>query len=392
MIAKGNPHGDGARLASYLVKGRRGELAELAVLRGFAAGDPAAAFRQEQFRARGTKAAAGFFHCYVRLAPGERLTRQQWIEVVAARAERTLGFTGQPCAMSFHIDRATGARHLHLAWSRIACRADGRLYALDPGLYKLKLKELSRALEQQLGLKIVSSERQPGDRARAAGRGEFEESRRLDTDLKTIRTTILDCFETSDSGRAFNAALAAAGLMLAQGDKRDCFVVIDAAGGHHALNKKLTGLTFAQIRQRLGGPDLAQLPGVDQAQTRQRARLAEGAADPAREFSRAASRAAEPAPEAVETRKHGRAARMYPNRRHLRSRRRSAPRRRRLTGGAGRSCSGISPARSPFASGAWCRCRTDRRQSRRSSRAARRPDGAEIPRATERRPGPGTRQ
>lgn len=316
MIAKGNPHGDGARLASYLAKGRRGELAELAVLRGFAAGDPAAAFRQEQLRARGTKAAAGFFHCYIRLAPGERLTRQQWIEVVAARAERQLGFTGQPCAMSFHIDRATGERHLHLAWSRIACRADGRLYALDPGLYKLKLKELARDLERQLGLKIVSSERQPGDRARAAGRGEFEESRRLDTDLKTIRTTILDCFETSDGGRAFKAALAAAGLMLAQGDKRDCFVVIDAAGGHHALNKKLTGLTLAQIRQRLCDPgsspgqalDCAQLPGVDQAKNRQRAHLAEGAADPAREFFRAASRAAEPAPEAVETRKHGRAA------------------------------------------------------------------------------------
>lgn len=181
-------------------------------MRGFAAGELTAAFRHEQFRVRGTKAAAGFFHCYVRLAPGEKLTRRQWIEVIGARAERTLGFTGQPCAISFHIDRTTGERHLHLAWSRIARREDGRLFALDPGLYKLKLKELSRALEKELGLKIVSSDRQPGDRARAAGRDEFEESRRLDTDLKTIRTTILDCFETSDSGRAFNAALDAAGL------------------------------------------------------------------------------------------------------------------------------------------------------------------------------------
>jgi hypothetical protein len=69
MIAKGNLHGDGAKLASYLVKGRRGEIAELAMLRGFAAGDVAAAFRHEEHRARGTKAAAGFFHCYIRLAP-----------------------------------------------------------------------------------------------------------------------------------------------------------------------------------------------------------------------------------------------------------------------------------------------------------------------------------
>lgn len=306
MIAKGNLHGDGTRLASYLVTGHRGEIAELVMLRGFAAADPATAFRLEELQILGTKAAAGFFHCYIRLAPGERLTRQQWIEVVGARAERALGFAGQPCAMSFHIDRATGARHLHLAWSRIARREDGRLCAVDPGLYKLRLKELARALEQELGLKIVSSERQPGDRARAAGRDEFEESRRLGTGLKAIRTAILDCFETSDSGRAFAAALDAQGFELAQGDRRDCFVVIDAAGGHHALTKKLTGLTLAQIRQRLSDLDRARLLGVDQAKARQRARQVREAAvvalKPARDFSHAAATATEPAPETVETR------------------------------------------------------------------------------------------
>ena len=35
-------------------------------------------------------------------------------------------------------------------------------------------------------------------------------------------------------------ALAARDPMLAYGDRRDCFVVVDPAGGHHALNKKLT--------------------------------------------------------------------------------------------------------------------------------------------------------
>jgi hypothetical protein len=62
MIAKGNPHGDGARLASYLAKGQDGELAELVELRGFDADDLRAAFRLEELRALGgTKAAAGFF-------------------------------------------------------------------------------------------------------------------------------------------------------------------------------------------------------------------------------------------------------------------------------------------------------------------------------------------
>jgi hypothetical protein len=71
---------------------------------------------------------------------------------------------------------------------------------------------------------------------------------------------ILDCFERSDSGKAFNAALAMHGLLLANGDRRDCFVVIDREGGHHALNKKLTGHTLAETRKRLGDIDRAQLP------------------------------------------------------------------------------------------------------------------------------------
>jgi hypothetical protein len=61
--------------------------------------------------------------------------------------------------------------------------------------------------------------------------------------------------------------------MLATGDRRDCFVVVDP-GGHHALDKKLTGLTLAEIRRRLADLDRAQLPDVGQAQRMQRHTLA----------------------------------------------------------------------------------------------------------------------
>jgi len=127
-----------------------------------------------------------------------------------------------------------------------------------------------RALEQELGLRIVSSVRAPDAKTRAAGRNEFEEARRLGTDLKRIRNTISDCLHRADSGTAFAAALDAAGLVLAAGDRRDCFVVVDQAGGHHALNKKLTGLSLVEIRQRLHDLDRALLPDVTKAKARQR--------------------------------------------------------------------------------------------------------------------------
>ena len=98
------------------------------------------------------------------------------------------------------------------------------------GLYKNKLKHLARELEKDYGLKIVSNERQPHDRARIARRSEVEESRRLGTDVREIRTAILDSLERSDNGKAFKAALEGRGFVLANGDRRDCFVVIDACG------------------------------------------------------------------------------------------------------------------------------------------------------------------
>ena len=137
-------------------------------------------------------------------------------------------------------------------------------------MYKNHLKQLSRKLEKEYGLQEVSNFRKPEDRARTADRKELEESRRLGTDVRAVRTTILDCLERTDGGKAFRAALDECGLKLSNGDRRDCFVVVDQAGGQHALNKKLTGLTLAQMRERFADLDRAQLPSVDQAKEAQR--------------------------------------------------------------------------------------------------------------------------
>jgi hypothetical protein len=278
MIAKGNFHSHGVKLAAYLVKAHPGERGELIEMRGFGpVGDLRDGFRIEQIRARdGTRADKPFFHVHLRGPHGEgaTLSDAQWLEI-ADRCDKALGMAEQPRAASLHINRRTGDKHLHIGYSLVRENADGELYVQKLGLYKNKLKRLAREIEKDYGLKIVSSERRADDRARAAGRDEFEESRRLDTDLKAIRGTILDCFERSDNGKALRAALAERGMELAQGDRRECFVVIDAAGGQHALNKKLTGLTLAETRARLSDLDRAQLPSVEKAKELQAARARE---------------------------------------------------------------------------------------------------------------------
>jgi Relaxase/Mobilisation nuclease domain len=278
MIGKGNPHNSGGKLAAYLVGDDRHHTAELTDMRGFGfVTDLKQAFEDEQLKVRGTRGQAGFFHVQWRAADGEglsKLGRKDWADI-ANRCDAALGLAMQPRATSLHTDRITGDRHLHIGYSLVRETEDGKFYIQKLGLYKNKLKRLSRQLEKDYGLQIVSNERKPGNRARAGKRKEHEESNRLDTDINAIRNTILDCFEKSDSGKAFRAALAEHGLMLANGTKRDCFVVVDHAGGHHALNKALTGKTLAQTAQRFADIDRTQLPSVEQAQVLQRDRQGE---------------------------------------------------------------------------------------------------------------------
>src|SRR5205823_11831450 len=123
MIAKGNLHSHGRKLAAYLVKGHPGERGELIEMRGFVASDLRTAFLDVEIQARGTNCQKPFFHCYTRLAPGEALERETWLQV-ADREEKRLGFSGQARAVSFH-HLADGSVHMHIAWSRIALSEDG---------------------------------------------------------------------------------------------------------------------------------------------------------------------------------------------------------------------------------------------------------------------------
>src|SRR3954462_6631269 len=264
MVVKGNLHPDGQKLAAYLITGKKGERAELVELRGFASSDIREAFIDVHIQAaEATQCEKPFFHSYIRLPEAEELFRGQW-KHVADRIEKQLGFEGQGRAIAFH-HQPGGNTHMHIAWSRIDLE---QRRAHDPGLYKNKLKEISRELECELGLTRISSERPAGRKTRAPGRKEFEQARRLGTGIAEIREAIRACWDSAEDGRSFMAALAAYSHVLARGERRD-FVIVDHAGGLHALSKRITGATAAEIRTRLADLDPAALPSIGHAKTQQ---------------------------------------------------------------------------------------------------------------------------
>lgn len=258
MIAKGTTHNNGAKLATYLITGKGNERATLFQLRGFASNDIREAFRSVHVMAEATRAEQPFFHVQVRTPDEENLTPQQW-ERVADRIESKLGLTGQPRAIAFHTSADTGHAHMHIAWSRID---DETMTARALPFYKLRLKEVCRELEIELGLIRVTNER--GGPSLSPTRAEFEQARRLGIDIHSIRTTIRECWDHSDNGRSFLAALAEKDLTLARGTQRD-FLVIDRAGGIHSLGKRILGHSAAEVRARLS--DLKDLPGLEQVRT-----------------------------------------------------------------------------------------------------------------------------
>ena len=273
MILKGNLHAHGMKLIGYMLSAEKGEAAEFVAIRGFDYfhHDPeVAADIMQGMAAENSKSPKPFFHGHLRTDPHERLSDAQWMQAID-RMERQAGFSGQPRFVTQHLNPKTGERHFHVAWFRFDSERGG---VIDPGLFKNKFKQEARKIEKDFALRELSNDRRPHDLARAGTRNELEEARRLGTDVKAIRSGILDCFEKSDNGRSFAAAIRAHGMELVNGDRRDCFVVVDQAGGQHALNKKLTGMTLAEIRSRLADLDRTQLPSVDQAQEMQRARQA----------------------------------------------------------------------------------------------------------------------
>jgi hypothetical protein len=259
MIAKGTTHNNGAKLAAYMTTGKDGERAELWELRGFEATNIKDALRDVQIMAGATKAEQPFFHVQVRNREGETLTRQQF-EYAADRIERMLGLTGQPRAISFHTYEHNNDQHMHVAWSRID---QDTMTAKPLPFFKERLKKISRELELHFGLEPVTNERK-GSIKFAPTRAQEEQARRVGVDVHEVRNAIRNCWDRSDCGTSFQAALEHEGFTLAQGERRD-FVVIDHGGGVHALGKRILDMTAAKIRTRLSDLEATSLPNMEQA-------------------------------------------------------------------------------------------------------------------------------
>ncbi len=272
MILKGSQRGNGSDLAVHLMNGFDNEKIEVAEVYGTIAGDLLGAFAEFEAVSSGTKAENYLYSLSIN--PPSPLDRDQYFECIQA-IETSLGLTDQPRAVVFHEKH--GREHCHVVWSRIDV---DQMKAIQLSHDHSKLMDLACELAHKYGLELP-----PGLKAWQADQ-KFEKDK-LEPNLaeraqenetgltaEERRQIITECYERSDTAKAFVGAMEQSGFVLAHGDRRG-LVIVDEQTNVHSLTRYVKGHSAKDIRAKLASLDVSQLPSVEEAKDRVRSRVLE---------------------------------------------------------------------------------------------------------------------
>lgn len=271
MIIKcARPYRKVSALAAHLTKDENEQVRFLGG-RGVVAGDDLTeALKEMAAQARGSRCQQPLYHIAFNAAPGEHLDGRQW-ERCLELWEQAAGLEHHQRAVVQHLKE--GRWHTHVVYNRLD--PDTGL-AVNVWQDHYRAKTVARQIERELGLERVLDEK-PRHREgqRQAERWEAEQARRTGVNVHEARDAIRQAWEQSDTGRAFQNALEAEGLLLARGERR-AFLVVDREGNFYALNGRvMPGEKQATIRDRLSDLDRERLPSLEEARELQQARAQE---------------------------------------------------------------------------------------------------------------------
>lgn len=264
MILKAKERGGGKQLGLYLLKIDTNEHVHVHELRGFVSDDLPSALHEIDAISRGTRAKKPLFSMSFNPPPQENVPTEKFESAIDA-VEKKLGLEGQPRAIVFH--EVDGRRHAHAVWSRIDAE---NMKAINLPFFKLKLRDVSRDLYIENGWKmprglVNSKERDPANYSLA----EWQQAKRAGHDPKQLKGMFQELWASSDSGKAFAAALKSRGYALARGDRRG-HVAVDYKGEVYAI-ARYTGQKTKDVRSRLG--DGKELPSVGEAKAEHASRM-----------------------------------------------------------------------------------------------------------------------
>jgi Relaxase/Mobilisation nuclease domain len=271
VIIKGGSRRRGAQLAAHLLRTDQNEKVELREVRGTVATDLLGALDEIEATATGTRCRKPFYHASISPPPDRSLTARQWSHAIDT-LERALGLKGQPRVVVAHVK---GKRqHVHVVWSRIDLER-GRAIA-DSWNFRIH-EEVARGLERDFGHDAVRGaftgrDVQSSRPKRTPRLHELRQEERSGIRHTDVQAEITALWRSTARGDEFREKLHDAGYILARGDRRT-FVVVDAAGGVHALARRIDGVRTRDIQARFSETAVSELPSVTDARAIMRDRL-----------------------------------------------------------------------------------------------------------------------
>jgi hypothetical protein len=278
MILKASQRAGGRSLAMHLLNTQDNEHVSIHSMRGVASQNVYGAFQEIECIASATNATKPFFSCAINPPPRAEISIDQFETAIAA-VEKKMGLEDQQRVVLFH--EKNGRRHCHVCWGMVQTVTKTvqrnnetmeveQLAAIKLGMYKYKLKEVSRDLFLQFGLELPKGLQKNGrPDPLNYDRQTWQQCARLKEDPRDLKKLVRDTLHQSDTTKAFMQGLEEQGLFLARGDKRG-FVLIHHTGEILALTR-YSGMKAKELRDRLGDP--AKLPTVEQAQDIRKERM-----------------------------------------------------------------------------------------------------------------------
>ena len=254
MILVGCQRSGAKALADHLMNNRENDHVTLAEADGFIAQDLHGALEEAEAISMATQCTKHLFSVSLNPPEGVVVTDEGFKEV-ADRIADTLGLANQPRAVVIH--EKNGRRHAHAVWSRIDY---DKVKAIELGLYKVKLRELSRELFLDHGWELPKGLQTYGHKDPLNFTlSEWQQAQRIGVDPREMKPIFQRAWEQSDDLKSLKHALEEKGLYLAKGDRRG-FVALDIAGNVYAL-ARWSGVKAKELNAKLGSPD--DLPTIE---------------------------------------------------------------------------------------------------------------------------------
>jgi hypothetical protein len=232
MVIRGRPRGNGAQLADYLLNEADNDNVRVLEIRGTAQpNDLKASLIEMSLTSELTTSGKGLYHAQINPAYGEdqRMREEDW-QQAASILETELKLEGQKRAIVLH--EKNGRTHAHVVWERY-----------DHAKGKMVSDSFSRLAQ---------------DRARKTMEQTFAHKQTPDRNVRRpeMKRALTELWGKTISGAEFVKESLLQGYIIARGELRRPFMVVDQQGRSFDLVRQLSGVRTREVRERLKREEL----------------------------------------------------------------------------------------------------------------------------------------